>query len=69
MVRALCEESGIPLVMVEKGTDLGQWCGLAKLNVDGTVRKCVKCSCAVITNWGEETAHTHVVLEYIKNQE
>ena len=69
LVQALCDESGVHLIMVDSGTDLGEWCGLAKLNEDGTPKKVVRCSCAVITDFGEETSALNVVLNYVKSQE
>jgi small subunit ribosomal protein S12e len=68
LVQALCEEGGVHLIMVDKGTELGEWVGLAKINTDGTPRKVVRCSCAVITEYGEDSAALSVVLEYVKSR-
>lgn len=69
LVQALCAESGVNLIMVDTGAELGEWVGLAKLNADGSVRKCAKCSCVVITDYGEETGALSVVLNYVKSQQ
>ena len=66
LVQALCEEGGVHLIMVEEGKKLGEWVGLAKINQDGSARKIVRCSCAVITEYGEDSAALSVVLDYIK---
>ena len=55
--------------MVDSGKELGEWVGLAKLNPDGSARKCVKCSCAVVTDFGEDTPALNVVLNYVKSQQ
>lgn len=68
LIKALCEESGVHLIMVDVGTELGEWVGLAKLNADGTCRKAVRCSCAVVTDFGEDTAALNVVLNFVKSQ-
>ena len=57
------------MIMADKGTELGEWVGLAKLNEDGTVRKAVRCSVAVVTDFGEESAALQVVLNYVKTLE
>jgi len=69
LVKALCNEGGVHLIMADKGTELGEWVGLAKLAEDGTVRKCVRCSVAVVENFGVETPALQVVLNYVKSQE
>merc|ERR1712050_152393 len=53
-------------VMVDAGKDLGSWCGLAKLNEDGSVKKAVRTSCAVVTDFGEETRALTVVLDFLQ---
>jgi small subunit ribosomal protein S12e len=67
LIEALCTEGGVHLIKADKGTELGEWVGLAKLAEDGTVRKAVRCSVAVVTEFGEETAALKVVLDYVKN--
>eukprot|EP00607_Mallomonas_marina_P009632 CAMPEP_0182421714 /NCGR_PEP_ID=MMETSP1167-20130531/7172_1 /TAXON_ID=2988 /ORGANISM="Mallomonas Sp, Strain CCMP3275" /LENGTH=148 /DNA_ID=CAMNT_0024599099 /DNA_START=45 /DNA_END=491 /DNA_ORIENTATION=- len=69
LVKALCSESGVHLIMVDEGKELGEWCGLAKLNPDGTPRKVVRCSCAVVTDFGEDTPALNVVLNFVKSQQ
>jgi small subunit ribosomal protein S12e len=68
LVQALCAESGVHLIMAESGTEIGEWCGLAKLNADGTVRKANRCSVAVVTDFGEESAALNIVQNYVKEQ-
>merc|ERR1711957_1081269 len=62
LIRALCAETEVPIIMVDAGKDLGAWCGLAKLDADGEVKKAVRTSCAVITEYGEETRALTVLL-------
>jgi small subunit ribosomal protein S12e len=69
LIKALCAESNVHMIMADKGTELGEWVGLAKLNEDGTVRKAVRCSVAVVTDFGEESAALQVVLNYVKTLE
>ena len=69
LIQALCDESGVHLIMVDSGKEIGEWCGLAKLNEDGTSRKTVRTSCAVITEYGEETPALNVVLKYLQSQQ
>ncbi len=65
LVQALCTENKVDLIMAESGTLLGQWVGLAKLNPDGTVRKAVRCSVAVVTDYGEESPYLRVILNFV----
>lgn len=68
LVQALCAESGVHLIMADAGTEIGEWCGLSKFDADGNVRKSVRCSVAVVTDFGEETSALNVVLNYVKSQ-
>merc|ERR1712087_222775 len=68
LIRALCAEGDVSVIMIDSGKDLGAWCGLAKLNEDGSVKKAVRTSCAVITDFGEETRALTVLLDYLKKQ-
>jgi small subunit ribosomal protein S12e len=68
LVQALCAESGVHLIMADAGTQIGEWCGLAKLAEDGSVRKAVRCSIAVVTDFEEESSTLNVVLHYVKAQ-
>lgn len=67
LVQALCAENGVHLIMADSGAEIGEWCGLAKLDAEKNVRKCPKCSVAVVTDFGEETAALNVVLNYVKS--
>merc|ERR1712226_335360 len=68
LIRALCSEGEVHVVMVESGKELGAWCGLAKLNDDGSVKKAVRTSCAVITDFGEETRALTILLDFLQKQ-
>lgn len=66
LVQALCAEGSVHLIVADHGAEIGEWVGLAKLNADGTVRKAVRCSVAVVTDFGEESPALDVVLKYVK---
>ena len=69
LVKALCKTHGVDLMLVGKKKDLGEWCGLCKIDLDGQPRKVVKCSCAVITDYGTESPALAVLMEHLKNKE
>ena len=69
LVNALCNEHNVSLLKVPSKMQLGEYCGLCKIDDEGAATKVVKCSCAVVTDFGEETHALSVLLEYLKNQE
>ena len=68
LVRALCDEGGVNLIMVDEGKQLGEWAGLCKIDRDGEATKVVRCSAACVTEFGEDTHALSVLLNYLKSQ-
>mmetsp|Transcript_20843 Transcript_20843/g.45177 ORF Transcript_20843/g.45177 Transcript_20843/m.45177 type:complete len:148 (+) Transcript_20843:79-522(+) len=68
LIKALCAEGEVHVIMVEDGKELGAWCGLTKLDGDGNVKKAVRTSCAVVTEFGEETRALSVLLDFLQSQ-
>jgi small subunit ribosomal protein S12e len=68
LVRALCDETGVHLVMVDEGKQLGEWAGLCKIDRDGEATKVVRCSAAAVTEFGEDTHALSVLLNYLKTE-
>jgi small subunit ribosomal protein S12e len=65
LVKALCDHHGTKLIEVKSRESLGEWAGLAKVNEEGAVTKVVKCSCAVISDYGEETEALTSLLNFL----
>merc|ERR1712216_837804 len=61
LIEALCTEHGINLMKVPDNTELGDWAGLCKIDLEGQARKVVSCSCVCVTDYGEESE----ALEYL----
>eukprot|EP00630_Chrysocystis_fragilis_P003974 CAMPEP_0197394776 /NCGR_PEP_ID=MMETSP1165-20131217/6040_1 /TAXON_ID=284809 /ORGANISM="Chrysocystis fragilis, Strain CCMP3189" /LENGTH=146 /DNA_ID=CAMNT_0042920509 /DNA_START=33 /DNA_END=473 /DNA_ORIENTATION=+ len=69
LVRALCDEGGVHLLMVDEGKQLGEWAGLCKIDKDGEATKVVRCSAAAVVDFGEDTHALAVLLNYLKKQQ
>ena len=54
LVEALCAARHLTIIRVPTGTQLGEWCGLCKIDRTGEARKVVRCSCAVVCSLGSE---------------
>ncbi len=46
---------------------LGEWAGLCKLDADGSARKVVKCSCVVVSDYGEESEGLRVLQNFLNS--
>ncbi|CBK21201.2 uncharacterized protein [Blastocystis hominis] len=66
LIEALCQERQVPLIKIPEGKTLGEWCGLCKIDSEGKPRKVLRCSSAVITDFGEDTPALGVVLKYVQ---
>jgi small subunit ribosomal protein S12e len=69
LVKALCQEGSTSLIMADESKELAEWCGLCKLNEDGTVKKAVKCAVVVVTDYGAETPAKAVVEKYVESMQ
>ena len=47
---------------------LGEMAGLCKLDAEGNPTRVVKCSCAVVVDYGEETEALNVLRNHIKSR-
>mmetsp|Transcript_33150 Transcript_33150/g.78634 ORF Transcript_33150/g.78634 Transcript_33150/m.78634 type:complete len:143 (-) Transcript_33150:80-508(-) len=65
LIEALCHEQNVPLITVPTNKQLGEYCGLCKIDGDGNARKVVGCSCAVVTDFGDESEGYAVLQEYL----
>ncbi len=45
---------------------LGEMAGLCRIDAEGNPQKVVACSCAVVTDYGEESEGLSVLQEYLK---
>lgn len=68
LVEALCKEHSINLIKVPDAKQLGEWVGLCKLDKKGEAHKVVACACVVVRDYGEESDHLNVLLNYFKSR-
>ena len=68
LVEALAQEHSIPIIKVPDGKQLGEWVGLCKLDREGQPKKVVKCSCAVVKDYGESSEAKTFLQDYIAKQ-
>lgn len=56
------------LISVPENKQLGEWAGLCRIDENGEAKKVVGCSCAVVTDYGEESEGLSVLQEYLKSR-
>ena len=64
-MQALCAEKNVPLMEVPQAKELGEWCGLCKLDKEGKARKVVSTAVAVITDFGETSTELEYLLKHV----
>mmetsp|Transcript_132183 Transcript_132183/g.321215 ORF Transcript_132183/g.321215 Transcript_132183/m.321215 type:complete len:145 (+) Transcript_132183:83-517(+) len=65
LIQALCNEVNVHLIRVPQAVQLGEWAGLCKLDADGSARKVVKCSCVVVSDYGEESEGLTILQNFL----
>ena len=65
LIQALCNEVNVHLIRVPQAVQLGEWAGLCKLDADGSARKVVKCSCVVVSDYGEESEGLSILQNFL----
>ncbi|EGC36056.1 hypothetical protein DICPUDRAFT_47339 [Dictyostelium purpureum] len=66
LIKALCTEHNIPLIVVPNNKLLGEWAGLCKLDKDATARKVVAASSIAIRTFGKESEDYKFLMEYVE---
>ncbi|KAF8407241.1 hypothetical protein HHK36_006368 [Tetracentron sinense] len=69
MIKALCADHNVSLIVVPSSKTLGEWAGLCKIDAKGKARKVVGCSCVVVKDYGEEPEGLDIVQEHVKSEE
>jgi small subunit ribosomal protein S12e len=68
LIEALCNEANVSLISVPTNKQLGEWVGLCKVDENGEARNVVGCSCAVVTDYGEESEGLSILQGHIKTR-
>ena len=68
LIKALCAQHSIDLIMVPHKAGLAEWVGITKYDKDMNPKKAGKCSCCVVKDFGEESDALHVILDHFKKQ-
>merc|ERR1712151_138971 len=66
LIEGLCVKHGVSLMKVKTREELGKWVGLCKIDDEGKATKIVKCSCAVITGFGDDSEALRGLEEHIR---
>ena len=68
LIEALCAERNVNLISVPTKLQLGEIAGLCRIDSEGNAKNVVACSCAVVTDYGEESEGLSVLQEYLKGR-
>ena len=68
LIEALCAEHKVSFIKVPDGKALGEWVGLCKMDKNGVAQKVVSCSCVVVRDFGAQSEHLNVLLDYFKRR-
>jgi hypothetical protein len=66
LIEALCAEQNVNLISVPTKLQLGEMAGLCRIDAEGKAQNVVACSCAVVTDYGEESEGLAVLKDYLK---
>lgn len=68
LVQAVCLQHDTPLLRGMSRQQLGEMCGLCRIDAEGNATKIVNCSMSVVTDFGEDSEALNVLLDYLKNK-
>ena len=68
LIEALCAEQNVNLISVPTKLKLGEMAGLCRVDAEANAKNVVACSCAVVTDYGEESEGLSVLQEYLKGR-
>ncbi|EOY29582.1 Ribosomal protein eL8/eL30/eS12/Gadd45 - like 8 [Theobroma cacao] len=64
LVKALCADHNVKVLVAPSAKTLGEWAGLCKIDSEGKARKVVGCSCVVVKDYGEQHEGVEVVQQH-----